>query len=437
MPAKELKVNDIASRWSFNQDDIRFKFKLEVKEKHGNLRVLISGTDPFTHKRVRGNKPTWELAYKFIDDWEEAERAKKYNSSKKETTLSNDQLRDAEAALTILSRLVPSKTLVDAVNFYGKRFINSSISIKDAKRKWDEEAGRKGLRPDTFRDRKKIHLFFEKFGHRKVVDITTGELNSFVDANYRKGRKPNTVNGYIRNIRAFFSFCKNQKWIKEDPALGVSKMQNTKNQRPSIFSCDQVKELIKQAALYNQGSHLAYFSILCFSGLRPSEIHDGLLWGKSKTDAEPMTWDWVRLDYQPAQILLERSKASLRNAPIYKNLQVILRSCIRHPIIPPTGFKSGYNKVRELANLKDAWEEDICRHSWVSYLFAKDESLCKIELARMAGNSDAILEKAYLNRGIPQTHGEEYFKIGLDMLPERPDIEGSALEIKASTKKII
>ena len=108
---------------------------------------------------MRANKQTWELAFKFIEDWEEAERSKKYNSSKKETTLSNDQLRDAEAALTILSRLVPSKTLVDAVNFYGKRFINSSISIKDAKRKWDEEAGRKVLGPTHLGTEKKFICF--------------------------------------------------------------------------------------------------------------------------------------------------------------------------------------------------------------------------------------------------------------------------------------
>jgi hypothetical protein len=30
MPAKELKDGDIALKWAFNQDDIRFKFKLEV-----------------------------------------------------------------------------------------------------------------------------------------------------------------------------------------------------------------------------------------------------------------------------------------------------------------------------------------------------------------------------------------------------------------------
>ncbi|MDG1138704.1 MAG: hypothetical protein P8N49_04215 [Opitutales bacterium] len=159
------------------------------------MRVLISGTDPSTHNRVRANKQTWELACKFIDDWEEAKRAKKYNSLKKETTLSNYQLRDAEAALTMLFRLVPSKTLVDAVDFYGKRFVNSNINIKEANQKWDEKAAREGLRPDTLRDRKRIHLLFTKFGHRKVVGITSDELNSFVDENYRKGRKPNTVNG--------------------------------------------------------------------------------------------------------------------------------------------------------------------------------------------------------------------------------------------------
>jgi len=437
MPAKELKKGDIVLKWAFNQVDIRFKFKLQVEEKHGNLRVLVSGTDPSTHKRVRAYKQTWKLAFKFVEDWEEAERAKKYNSSKKETTLSNEQLRDAEAALTILSRLVTSKTLVDAVDFYCKRFINSNISIKDAKQKWDEEAAREGLRPDTLRDRKRIHLLFTKFGHRKVVDITTDELNSFVDKNYRKGRQPNTVNGYIRNIRAFFSFCKKRKFIKEDPALGVSKVQSIKNKRPGIFSCYQVKELIKHAASYNKGSHLAYFSLLCFSGLRPSEIHDGLLWDSKKANTEPMIWEWVRLDYKPPQILLDRSKVSLRNAPIFRNLEIILRRCFNHPIIPTTGFKTGFDKVRELAGVKNDWEEDICRHSWVSYLFAKDESLCKIELARMAGNSDAILEKAYLNRGIPKAHGEEYFKIGLDMIRERPDFEKSGLEIKLANKKVI
>lgn len=119
------------------------------------MRVLISGTDPSTHKRVRANKQTWELACKFIDDWEEAKRVKKYNSLKKETTLSYYQLRDAEAVLTMLSRLVPNITLVDTVDFYCKRFINSNMSIKDVKQKWGEEAAGEGLRPDTLRDRKK------------------------------------------------------------------------------------------------------------------------------------------------------------------------------------------------------------------------------------------------------------------------------------------
>ena len=59
------------------------------------------------------------------------------------------------------------------------------------------------------------------------------------------------------------------------------------------------------------------------------------------------------------------------------------------------------------------WKEDICRHSWVTYLYVKDKKLGKEQLARLAGNNASILETAYLNRGVTKQDGLAYFSIGL------------------------
>ena len=94
-----------------------------------------------------------------------------------------------------------------------------------------------------------------------------------------------------------------------------------------------------------------------------------------------------------------------------KNCVKLLKEVKHLPLIPMEGFKGKYNKVRKDAGIK--WKEDICRHSWVTYLFAKDEDLTRKTLARSAGNSTDILDKAYLNRGVTKKEGEKYFSIGL------------------------
>ena len=93
------------------------------------------------------------------------------------------------------------------------------------------------------------------------------------------------------------------------------------------------------------------------------------------------------------------------------NCVSILNAVRDLPLIPESGFKTKFNKVRDEARIE--WKEDICRHSWVTYLFAKDEDLTRKTIARMAGNSVSILDKAYLNRSVTKKDGEKYFSIGL------------------------
>ena len=87
-------------------------------------------------------------------------------------------------------------------------------------------------------------------------------------------------------------------------------------------------------------------------------------------------------------------------------------------MIPDDGFRRKYNAVRKDAGIE--WKEDICRHSWVTYLFARDEEMTMNYLARMAGNTKGILEKAYLNLGVTKKEGDQYFSIGLPKRKSAP-----------------
>ena len=73
---------------------------------------------------------------------------------------------------------------------------------------------------------------------------------------------------------------------------------------------------------------LAYFSLACFSGLRPYEIHAGSF--RYPVGADPLRWKEINLNSQQAKILVseQQSKTRLtRWVPLREynaNLQILL-----------------------------------------------------------------------------------------------------------------
>ena len=153
--------------------------------------------------------------------------------------------------------------------------------------------------------------------------------------------------------------------------------------------------------------------------MRPSEIHDGILHRPNREEARPLSWEDIELNSEEPRIIIPKTKIrKLRLVDLEPNCVALLRLAKDKPLLPSKGFKRMFSKVYEDAGV--LWKEDICRHSWVTYLFARDKKLAKAKLARMAGNTTGILEKAYLNRGVMKRDGEAYFNIGLSNTKRRP-----------------
>ena len=96
---------------------------------------------------------------------------------------------------------------------------------------------------------------------------------------------------------------------------------------------------------------------------------------------KPLEWSEVRLNKQSPEITLLHTKGRvIRKNPSYAKLCHPTEGSERSiRVIPKDGFRRKYNKVRKEAGVK--WKEDICRHSWVTYLFAKDEDLTRKTIA--------------------------------------------------------
>lgn len=393
-----------------NQEGKRIVFLLKAVKKHGNLRVSVTGTDPFYGVKGGGRhhvvKKTWEEARRYCLEYQAKETSKSTGVTVRQTTLTASQLNDAQAAFDKL----PSKfTLVEVVNDFVKSLPKQNLTIQEAYDKWNEDAVRLRRRPDTFRDRKNTFAsFLRKYGSWSLGSVGTNKIKDrFV---YDRGA-PSTVNGHIRNFKAFYQFCVDEEFNAKSP-VAKFKLVPVDKKSPATLTVEEATKLIEVAQAFEGGVCLAYYALLLFVGLRPSEIHDGLLWSPNKKDADPLSWDdFYKLENDNPIINAKKTKnRNARWATIPENCVSLLLSVRDLPLFPTKGFKLKWSKIHKKAGVE--WVEDICRHSCVSYMFAKDENMTRAELARRMGHSQAVASEYYW-RGITHEEGVAYFNIGL------------------------
>ena len=90
---------------------------------------------------------------------------------------------------------------------------------------------------------------------------------------------------------------------------------------------------------------LSYFSLACFSGLRPHEIHGGAF--RSPIGADPLVWEDINLDSSTPEILVPEEKSKTRMtrwAPLKEynlNLKILLHHArnLGHQLITIKNFK--------------------------------------------------------------------------------------------------
>lgn len=390
-------------------------------EKRGD-RVLVFGRvhDAQIQKRynlpsekVRRKFKTEALATKWIAEIETYAAGMGLRSRLKETTLSDEDLRDAEAARQILPEGI---TLTEAVSLAKHRGLftaseSSSDPLAPAIEKFLEyEKDVRELEKPSIADKKtRLGIFMQEARASKIGDFNTDNIKKMF---LRKKRKPGggrtkekTSLQTRKNDRAvlhdFGEWLVAEKLLAANPVSGFERFE-TGWSPPGIFTPEQADELM--GAVLNDelsgGRFVGYFAIGLFAGLRPEAEIPYLDFKKD-----------IKLDEDVINIYRQKVRgASQRIVPISKNLHRWLVLCKKKKWglqVPP---RRAYDRIRKAAAVRQVWSADVMRHSYATYSLANGVN--ETELASRMGNSVRVIRRDYLNLSKPRkTDAEKFWKI--------------------------
>ena len=123
------------------------------------------------------------------------------------------------------------------------------------------------------RDLRKLNEYLESQNIRKVTDITSTILNSYILMLEKEGRKPSTISRSIASIKAFFLYLSTENIIKGNPT-GELKAPKIEKKMPSILTKNETVRLLEQVSgdSPKELRDKAMLELLYATGIRVSEL---------------------------------------------------------------------------------------------------------------------------------------------------------------------
>ncbi|MGH7959458.1 MAG: site-specific integrase [Opitutaceae bacterium] len=317
------------------------------------------------------------------------------------TRLSDDQLREAEAAfhrlvgrarslafyldyaLTNYRDPVNDMSLTEAVKLY--------LAVREA----DEKLGHISHRQFTA-FRCELRALVSAFAGKKVAELAPGALTDYFR---RDSASKKTFNNRRGLVGAFLRYCLLRDWVVTNAVEKIAHYRGIGHRRGSApaHNTAECAEIMEWAENEHDGALVPFIALCLFAGIRP-DLYVGEI---SKLQPKH-----VRLDTGVITIEPEVSKVRMkRTVAIQSNLAAWLRA---YPLeqfpIWPRGFKRLRMEFRKKFNLS----HDILRHTFISMFVGKFRSLG--EAALQAGNSETIIKKHYLDLKTAE-EAEQFFSI--------------------------
>jgi integrase len=333
-----------------------------------------------------------------VEQW----RAREWRRQRREveTSLSDEQLRQAETAVFLLKE--QAVTLTDVVRFFLDRQPKRTLSVSEAVTAFLKHGKDFGHSIRTQNDyRLRLKDFLSGFGNRPVTQVSVEELTKLVTGGPNQGQR--TKMHQRRSLHAFYGFCEDRGWVTENPVSRVSKLRVAAAKK-EIFSLDECRRLFAAAEHFDEGEFLPYLALTTFCGIRPSEV--GRL-------------VWADIDLRSAysggigSITLSGSKTKggfqRTFSPIPDNARAILLRSEGKPLRPKVNFEARFMALRAEAGLT-RWPNDVLRHTAISFYVAKFHDLSKA--STLFGNDIKTIRAHYLNRvDVPDI--DPFYDIGL------------------------
>lgn len=310
--------------------------------------------------------------------------------------LTAEQRVDAERALALLGGRV---SLEDAARAILGQMQRRQETVENLAAQLMENREAAGRREKTLRTlRGKLEVLSKKFGPRPIGDIQYGELEKWLVG--MKGKKGVTRNGYRQAAVSLWEYA-----IAHDCAVVNIAKRLPKASRdeelPAIFTLPEARRLLRSASKVWGGKMLAYFAIGMFAGLRPERELAGT------------RWENIDLEDGTIRVMPDIAKRRrMRFVRIEKTLAAWLERCPER-----TGriFYSRRCWRKVIEDAKVEWREDIMRHSFASYMLARDGDAAKVSRELGHSESSEVLFNHYRNL-VKEKEGREYFEIS----PECP-----------------
>jgi len=286
------------------------------------------------------------------------------------TTLSKEQISDAESASALLPSLSLAKAAAD-IQRWEKRCAAVGLSIDAAiafcESRYHPElkeasilvardlflASRRNIRQKTREHYESAtKLLLKKDPNKLVHRFTVDDLDAIL-AGYSN---QNTYLTYRRCFSTFFRWARQKRMCVENPCERLDSPPPNET-RIAILSLAEVVRLLGAATAYRAGVLVAPLAIALFAGLRPSEIED--------LKPENVSLEKIRVTGGKLRRTLKRT------VPVSSNLAQWLKAYPFNGI--PKNFSGKLRTLRKVVKA-DRWVQDVLRHTSISFQLERDKN---------------------------------------------------------------
>jgi hypothetical protein len=337
------------------------------------------------------------------------------------TTLSRQELDDAQGAFLTLHENKVEKTLGEIVSWYvqkGPRCV--PITVSEAVDKFlstlkpISPTQPTTMSPHTL---KGYVIMFnnlkDAFGPRQLVELTTDDFRKYLDRP-EWGHISRWHHRQIASMLYRWAMAERPQLAMENPLEPIPKMTKMGLRAvlssPEVLAPAQAKNWLLTAA---NTPHLPFTVLSFFAGMRRNEIHE--------FSAQP-DGGWRHIDFRSGRIHVpfKVGKTDKRFIEMHPTLVAWLKWLSRHKrtVFVAPNINKGLRAIkREVfasaagnANAKQPKTANIARHSYISYAL-RLPGASFAQVAMSAGNSEAVIKDHYNDVAVTPKQAAEFWSL--------------------------
>lgn len=243
---------------------------------------------------------------------------------------------------------------------------------------------------------KELKAFRAEYPDVWICDLSIDFIEPWLRRGGAEGRY---FNNRLASWKTFFNRCRVWNyWPKGEKHPGETIARDPEPDKvPAVWTPEQAEAILKVLPQ----NRLPYVVIGCWLGLRPISELMVIRW-------EHFDWEAGYLHVPPS---VARKTMRERFVPIEPNVAAMLAPwrgarglCCR------AKDREEISKILKDARIIDRWEQDVMRHSYISYQLAKGVGIGQV--AEWAGNSEAKIRKNY-RRPLKKQVGSVWSQVGI------------------------